>query len=115
MDMRDDIIVVKQYKRIIEDESNFIDYQTESEDLDKRIEEFTKWEQKVEDLAKEYDFDDIENDFDDFKNNKAEALSVHIKELRAELKNLSFKSLAVEKLYVLQWCIDALILLLGPK
>ena len=42
-------------------------------------------------------------------------MSVEINELRKELKNLSFKSLAVEKLYVLQWCIDALILLLGPK
>jgi hypothetical protein len=44
MDMRDDIIVVRQYKRIISGQNDCIDYADEVADLDIRITEFEGWE-----------------------------------------------------------------------
>lgn len=66
-------------------------------------------------MVKEYDFDDIEQDYQNFIDTRSEILKQEIETLKSELHYLSFKSLAVEKLEVLRWCVEALVLILGPK
>lgn len=115
MGLRDDIIVVKNYEKIINQDDNMIDYGAGKGELKEKIELFENWEEKVDQICEDYNIEKVEREFDEFKNSKAADFVKQINQLKIELKVLSFKSIRVEKLLVLEWSVEALSLLMGSK
>lgn len=115
MALRDDIYVVKEYYRCIAFEEKSLDYSKEIPILKEKIEEFENWEAKVSELIQKYQIHEVESNYQEFVGENASQFDADFAKLKILLKQLSFKSIKVERLLVLGWSIEALHLFHGSK